>query len=117
MAEETRDTPGWKFYQKQLAYLFAKDVDGLIENNYNEDAQLIGLDFVVKGRQALKEHFRNYLNMLGDIKVTSTDKFIETDDTIFFRASVETKLGPARVFDAFVLKNGKISHHFTGVYD
>ena len=106
---------GRKFYDRQLEYLFAKDVDGLIENNYNEDAVLVSFDRVVKGREALKEHFRGYLEMLGDLKVKSTDKFQETEDTIFFEASVESNFGPAVVYDAFVLKNGKISYHFTGV--
>jgi hypothetical protein len=53
--------------------------------------------------------------MLGDLKVTSTDKFRETDDTIFFEAHVVTTLGPAVVFDGLVLRDGKISYHFTGV--
>ncbi len=48
---------------------------------------------MVKGTDALKQHFRNYMAMLGYIKLVSTDKFRETDDTIFFEATVETKLG------------------------
>lgn len=108
-------TTGRKFYDEQLDYLYAKDVDGLIDNHYTEDAVLTSLDFDVKGRAALKEHFRNYLKMLGDLKVVSTDKFRETPDTIFFEAHVETALGPAVVFDGLVLRDGKISYHFTGV--
>lgn len=108
-------TTGRKFYDEQLDYLYAKDVDGLIDNHYTEDAVLSGLDFDVRGRAALKEHFRNYLKMLGDLKVVSTDKFRETADTIFFEAHVETTLGPAVVFDGLVLRDGKISYHFTGV--
>jgi len=111
----TTITPGRKFYEEQLNYLFAKDVDGLIDNHYNEDAVLIGFDFVVKGRDALKEHFRNYLKMLGNLEVKSTDKFRETEDTTFLEASVMSNLGPAVVYDAWVLRNGKISYHFTGV--
>jgi len=104
-----------EFYKEQLDYLFAKDVDGLIDNHYNEDATLIGFDFVVKGRDALKAHFRNYLQMLGHLEVKSTNKFREAEDTIFFEASVVSDLGPAEVYDALVLKKGKIEYHFTGV--
>ncbi len=57
-------------------------------------------------RQALKEHFRNYLKMLGTLKVKSTDKFVETHDSIFLEATMTSDLGEARVYDAFVLKNG-----------
>jgi hypothetical protein len=104
-----------EFYKEQLDYLFAKDVDGLIDNHYNEDAILIGFDFVVKGRDALKAHFRNYLQTLGHLEVKSTNKFIEAEDSIFFEASVISNLGPAEVYDALVLKQGKIAYHFTGI--
>jgi ketosteroid isomerase-like protein len=111
-------TPARKFYDEQLDYLYKKDVDGLIDNHYNEDALLISFDATVRGRQALKEHFRRYLQMLGDLKVKSTDKFTETGDTIFFEATVNaSNLGDTRVYDAFVLRNGKISYHFTGVME
>jgi hypothetical protein len=104
-----------EFYKEQLDYLFAKDVDGLIDNHYNEDAILIGFDFVVKGRDALKAHFRTYLQTLGHLEVQSTNKFRETEDCIFFEASVISDLGHAEVYDALVLQSGKISYHFTGV--
>lgn len=111
----TTTTPGQKFYQEQLNYLLANDVDGLIDNHYNEDAVLIGFDFVVKGRAALKVHFRNYLATLGHLAVKSTDKFQETEDTGFLEAHVVSDLGPAQVYDAWILRDGKISYHFTGV--
>ncbi|HEU5375648.1 MAG TPA: nuclear transport factor 2 family protein [Ktedonobacteraceae bacterium] len=108
-------TPGRTFYNEQLAYLFAKDIENLINRHYNEDAVLIGFDFVVRGRDALKEYFRAYLEKLGSLEVKSTNKFHETTDTIFLEASVVSHLGPAVVYDAMVLRNGKISYHFTGI--
>jgi hypothetical protein len=54
--------------------------------------------------------------MLGGIELKSTDKYTETDDTIFFEATVVTgAFGEAKVYDAFVLRDGKATHHFTGV--
>jgi len=47
--------------------------------------------------------------------VLSTDKFVETEDSPFFQATVKTDLGQAVVFDAWVLRDGKITHHFTGI--
>ena len=32
-----------------------------------------------------------------------------------FEATVRSKLGRVRVYDAFVLRDGQITHHFTGV--
>jgi hypothetical protein len=108
-------TAGMKFYQDQLDYLFAKDVDGLIDNHYHEDALLAGLDFEVRGRDALKVYFRKYLETLGKLELKSTDLFRETPDTIFLEAHVQSSLGPAIVYDAFVIKDGKATYHFTGV--
>jgi hypothetical protein len=108
-------TAGRTFYDRQVGYLKAKDVDGLVDNHYNDDAVLVRFDSVIKGKDALKQFFHQYVEMLGDIEVESTDQFAETEDTIFFEATVKSKLGRAQVYDAWVLKNGKISYHFGGM--
>jgi hypothetical protein len=108
-------TSGRKFFDEQVAYLAAGDVDGLIDNHYAPDSLLVSFSATPRGTSALKQHFRNYMAMLGYIKLISVDKYAETEDTIFFEATVETKLGVAHVYDAFVLKNGKATHHFTGL--
>ncbi|MCB0132988.1 MAG: nuclear transport factor 2 family protein [Caldilineaceae bacterium] len=108
-------TFGQQFYQRQLDFLVAKEADGLVESQYAEDGEIVSFDFTVKGHEALKNHFRGYLDMLGYIKVLSTDKFAESENTIFFEATVETQLGVAQVYDAFVLQDGKVIHHITGV--
>ncbi len=109
------ETAGKQFYNRQIELLAAKDVDTLVETHYTEDAELVSFDFTINGREALKNHFHGYLEMLGYIKVLSTDKFAETESCIFFEATVETKLGVVQVYDAFVLQDGKATHHFTGV--
>ncbi|MEO8108334.1 MAG: nuclear transport factor 2 family protein [Actinomycetes bacterium] len=108
-------TPGRALYDRQVRFLVDKDVDGLVETNYAPDAELISFQNVIKGREALRAYFRGYIEMLGDIVVESTDKFAETDDAIFFEATVSSKLGRVRVYDAWTLRDGQISHHFTGV--
>jgi len=107
---------GRQFYERQLAYLQAGDVEGLIDQHYHDDALLVGFDVTVRGRDALKEYFRRYLRQLGHLEVVSTDKFVETGDAIFLEATMRTALGVARVYDAFVLRDGKISYHFAGVF-
>ena len=105
-----------QFYDAQIGYLVSGDVEGLIDNQYTDDATLVSFDNQIKGNAALKEYFKGYLQMLGSLEVVSTDKFVETDDTLFFEATVNSNFGQAKVFDAWVLRDGKISHHFTGVY-
>jgi hypothetical protein len=110
-------TAGKAFYNRQVAFLEAKDIEGLVETQYAPDAEVVSFDFSVKGHAALKTHFTNYLQNLGDFKAYSTDKFVETEDTIFFEATIQVSGGLARVYNAFVLKDGVASHHFTGRLD
>ena len=106
---------GRRFYEEQIAYISRKDVDGLVEAHYQDNAVLIGFDVTVKGRPALKEYLQDYVRRLGNFRLKSTDRFSETEDAIFFAATVVSNLGEAKVYDAMVLRDGKISHHFTGV--
>lgn len=106
--------PGRDFYDEQIRHLEANDVDGLL-TQYHDDAVLIGFDFTVKGMVALREHFVEYLERLGSLQLISTDQFRETDDAIFFEATIESDLGVAKVYDVFILKDGKATHQFAGV--
>ena len=108
-------TPGKAFYTRQVSFLEANDVAGLIATQYAPDAELVGYDLRVKGTQALIKHFTGYLANLGNIKLVSTDKFMETEDAIMFEASIKVAAGVARVYDSFVLKDGKAIYHFTGM--
>lgn len=105
---------GRHFYEGHIALLERGDVDTLM-TRYHDDARLVGLEFVVDGKDALRTHMTNYLKGLGSLKVLSTDKFVETDDSIFFEATVATGSGVARVFDVFLLRDGRIARHFTGL--
>jgi len=115
MMESKELTPGWVFFNKQLEYLDARAVDALIDDHYTEDALLISGELVIRGRDALKAHFRTYLQRLGTLKIDSIDAFKETSDSIYFEATVTTDLGRARMFDGWVLREGRIAYHFTGV--
>lgn len=107
-------TPGEAFYKRQVAFLEAKDVEGLVTTQYAHDAELVSFDINVKGQKDLREHFTRYLEVLGEFTHISTEKFAETEDTVFFEATVRIKNGTARVYNAFVLKGGKAVYHFTG---
>lgn len=115
MPSTAEPTPGRRFYDEQLKFITEHDVDGLIDNHYTPDAVLISGERIVRGRAALKEYFRGYLTQLGNLRLESTDAFTEAPDAIYFEATVTTKLGRAKVYDGWVLRDGKIAYHFTGV--
>jgi hypothetical protein len=103
------------FYERQIEFLSNKDTDGLIDNQYNDDAELLSFTNHIVGADALKTYFRGYVEHLGYLKVLSTDAYAEGDSSIFFEATVETAGGVANVYDVFVMRDGKIAHHFTGL--
>lgn len=107
-------TPGRAFYEEQVHCLETGDVDGLMAQ-YHDDAVMIGFDFVVHGREAIREHMRSYLKQTGQLKLKSTDRFAETEDSIFFEATIGTATAEAKVYDVFMLRNGRATHQFTGV--
>jgi len=109
------DTPGKKIYLRQVECLISKDIERLVRDNYNEDATLVSAKSTVHGKTALKTHFQNYLSRVNIKGVKSTDLFVESADALLFEATVETDAGFVKVYDAFVLKNNKVSYHFTGV--
>jgi hypothetical protein len=109
------EAAGKAFYDRQIEYLEAQDVDKLISNQYHPNAKIISFDFVKQGHEELHAHFKDYLAHLGKIELKSTDKFVETEDSIFFEATVLTGAGEAKVYDVFMLEDGKATHHFTGL--
>jgi hypothetical protein len=108
------ETPGKAFYESQIKALEEGDLNALIDQ-YTDDALLLGYEVQVRGREGLREYMRGYMARLGSFRLVSTDKWAETDDSILFEATMETALGVARVYDAFVLRDGKAAYQFTGI--
>lgn len=115
MAQEATTWKYRDFYDRQLEFIAAKDVEGLIVNQYTEDAELLNFSVHIVGRAALIEYFKGYIDSLGYIKLLSTDKYTESDDSMFFESTVETAGGIAKVYDVFVLRDGKIWRHYPGL--
>jgi ketosteroid isomerase-like protein len=109
-------TPGRKFYDEHLAFIQAKNFDGLINEHYNEDAVFTSFYGTIRGREALREHFRTYLGGLGDTTI-QLDKLAEGEDTLLIETTVYAETGQERTYNAFVLRDGKISYHFYGVME
>jgi aerobic carbon-monoxide dehydrogenase small subunit len=109
------DTPAKELYEARVKLLIAGDVERLVDEHYHEDAVLVSFDKVVRGRTALKEHFRGFVQWVGLKEVVSTDHFVETPESFFYEAKAITRYGMSRVYDAYYLKDSRIIYHFTGV--
>ena len=117
-------TPGRKFFDEHMAYLGKNDVDGMIDDQYTQDAVLISpFDVLetkpphtIRGNQALKAFFHTYLDWQGSINVESVYDFVETDNSIFFQAVFTSKTGKWVVGDAWHMTGGKIDTHYSFAY-
>lgn len=107
-----------EFYDEQLEFLAEKDAAGLVESHYADQAEMIILSgetpLVVKGKEELKKLFEGYLTYVYRGFV-STEKFVSTDDSIVFEATIDTVNGPLKVYDSMYLVNGKILRHYSGI--
>lgn len=110
----TTKTANRTFYEDQVRYCETKDIEGL-RSHYTDDAVLVSFDNQIFGGDAIAEYFKGYLDRMAGLKLASTDRFVETDDTIFFEATINLDAGVARVYDAFHLRDGRALRHFTGL--
>jgi len=106
---------GRHFLEAQLDFPARRDLEGLLSSHYWPDAVLVTPERVVAGREALHAYFGAYLKALGDFSVESFDAVSEGPDAILLEATMSSGLGRARVYDAFALREGRITHHFAGV--
>lgn len=104
-----------EYLDEQVKLLQKRDVDALVERHYHPDAVLVTQRAAMRGHGALRDYFIQYLATIGDFVVNSMDLLSATDDAFLFEATVTSALGRARVYDAFVLRDGRATHHFAGV--
>ena len=117
-------TPGRAFFDEHMAFIYRKDIDGLIDKQYTADAVLISPFNVlesppphtIRGNRALKDFFRIYTAWQGEIEVESVDNFVETENSIFFQAIFTSKTGRWAVGDAWHMTAGKIDTHYSFAY-
>ena len=115
-------TPGRKFFDEHMKYIYANDIDGMIDDQYTQDAVLFSPfdvvpdrkpPHVIRGNTALKEFFHRYIAWQGSIDVEELSNFSETDNSIFFQAIFTSKTGRWAVGDAWHMTDGKIDTHYS----
>ncbi len=117
-------SPGQKFFDEHMAYIYAGKIDQMIDDQYTQDAVLISPfdalktppPHIVRGNKALKEFFHIYMEYQGSIQVEKLYDFAETDNSIFFQAIFTSKTGKWVVGDAWHMPDGltgKIDVHYS----
>ena len=114
-------TRGREFFDKHMEYIYAGNIEGMIDDQYREDAVLISPfdvlstppPHIVRGRPALKEFFGTYMSWQGAIEVESLYDFAETEDAISFQAIFTSQTGRWVVGDAWYMLDWMIAYHFS----
>lgn len=104
---------GKEFLERQMAYLARGDIDGLMRDQYHEDAEMVTFEFTLKGREAIKKYMgETEPAQAGRIYGIELTSFAESDDCIMFTAIVNSeKMGPFVARDTLYMKEGKILRH------
>jgi carbon-monoxide dehydrogenase small subunit len=108
------DTPLKQIYQQHMLRVQARDVDAVVVD-YSDDAVLTTFEGVITGRDALRRYYQTYLSAHGEVEVLSTDQFVEALDGFYVEATVRNAGEVAHVYNAFVVRDGKITHQFASV--
>ena len=102
---------GKEFFLEQLGFLGTGDIDRILDEHYHPDAVMVTFDGVRRGREQLKEYYVNTLRAMGQVKGMSVQYFIETEDVIMFKATVEDERGTIHADNGFYMRDGKIYRH------
>jgi len=104
---------GQDFLNEHVGYLQSGDFDGLMENHYHEDAELVTFEFTKYGKAAIKQYLSvDQPEQSGKVLGMTMDAYAESDDTIIFTATVTSeKLGVFVARDALFVKDGKVLRH------
>lgn len=102
--------PGRQFFQDHLGLLMRGDVEQLLREHYQEEAEVVTFRGVYKGHDRMKEYLPALFPILND-RVTNIclHDFNETTDVVLCRGSITAeKVGVVHVNEALYLKDGKI---------
>jgi FHA domain len=109
-------SPGRAIHRRYTACLQSGDLDGL-RRLYYPNATLLTGDAVVSGSREIGEFFEQYFGGVGCFGAAPTGKYVEGKDSILCETRVETADEVVRLADAFVMRYGKITHHFSSTLE
>jgi hypothetical protein len=103
---------GRAFHQKYLAALQAGNLEDLL-SLYHPDAILLSSGAAFNGVLGIAEFFRSRFGGVGSFKAAPSGEPVEGPDSLACETSLEKAGAHARIFDGFVLRDGRATYHFT----
>ncbi|MCK5721068.1 MAG: hypothetical protein KAI84_00895 [Gammaproteobacteria bacterium] len=102
-----------KFLEKRFDYILSKDIDRLMKEQYHDDVVMLSLDRKIKleGKSAIQQAFEKFVE--DEIESVKVGDVMETEDVIYFSATINRRSGVLHAQEAFYLKEGKIFRQFS----
>ncbi|MEV6680029.1 ATP-binding protein [Streptomyces erythrochromogenes] len=98
-------------FVRQMEALAALDIEAVMKN-YTDDAVLLRFEGVSVGIEAVRETFTGYLTVKPTL--VELQEYIETEDTIFYRAIMNLNGEPEHAFGTLVVRDGRIWRQTAG---
>ncbi len=92
----------------------AGDVAAIVDM-YAEDALLVRVGQVCRGRESIEAWWHDYLTNLGKVTEFTIDQTEETDELILLEAVLHTEFGTAELVEVMTIAGDLITQHATAV--
>jgi hypothetical protein len=100
-------------FDRRLRLLQAGDLDGLL-GQYHDDAVLLRFDRTVRGREALREHWRSELAQQA--RVREVTQVADAGDIVSYQAIVDADDEERRTYGTLVLRGERIAREVAGLF-
>jgi hypothetical protein len=102
-----------ELFDRHVRLTEAGDLEGLL-GQYHEDAVLLRFDRVVRGRDALREHYSAYLAARPHFKELL--QVADTEDLVSYQAVIEQGDEEHRAYGAIWTRGERIARHVSGLF-
>lgn len=102
------------FHQRYLDFHRRGDADGLADQFFTDDAQLITARVAVTGREPIRQLFRELFAKESGFTPLSVENITSDTDYVWFEATVTSSLGKRRVYDVMLLRDGRVYCQLVG---
>lgn len=101
-----------KFFQDQIAYRARGDWEGILRDFYVEDPVMISYDFVLRGREAIMNHFIEGNSFAGKLLAFSVESYMEGEGVMIMRSNVLSENTLTKACDSYYFEGDRVKLFF-----
>lgn len=102
------------FHTRYLNFHERGDFDGLADDFFTDDIQLITGRVDLTGREAVRQMFQDLFAKESGFTPLSVENITNDSDYVWFEATVTSSLGKRRVYDIMLIRDGRVHLQLVG---